>query len=157
MLEEKEFDTWNELKKKTHSYNILSTGFPNEQEVWICVLGKNIGREQNGGEIDFSRPVLVIKKFNNQIFWVVPLSSRQKKLDFYYNFTDPLFNNVSAIPAQLRLISIRRFSRKLYELPSDDYYKICFITRSLIPSPILKIETPPFERGISEPEGTVDT
>ena len=136
MLEDKEFNTWNELKKKTHSDNIISTGFPNEQEVWICVLGKNIGREQNGGKKDFSRPVLVIKKFNNQIFWVVPLSSKQKNIDFYYN---------------------RRFSRKLYQLSPDDFYNICLRLISFIPLPVIKIETPPLGRGISEPEGTVDT
>jgi hypothetical protein len=51
----------------------------------MCSLGKTLRREQDGGSQEFSRPVLVVKKFNNEIFWVVPLSTKQKPLDFYFN------------------------------------------------------------------------
>jgi len=83
----------------------------------MCILGKNLGREQDGSLRDFSRPVLVIKKFNNEIFWVVPLSTKQKPLDFYFNYHDPHGIPVSAILAQLRLVSINRFQRDIYILP----------------------------------------
>jgi len=56
----------------------MPPAFPKSGEVWMCTLGQNLGREQNGGPRDFSRPVLVIKKFNNEIFWVVPLSTKTK-------------------------------------------------------------------------------
>jgi mRNA interferase MazF len=88
----KNFDEWNEQKKNieqssdTYSEPLL---YPKEGEVWMSVLGKNIGFEQNGGGDNFSRPFLVIKKFNNHMFWIVPLSSKQKSLNFFYNFTDP--------------------------------------------------------------------
>jgi hypothetical protein len=35
-------------------------------------FGKNIGYEQNGSGANFSRPILIIRKFNNHMYWVVP-------------------------------------------------------------------------------------
>lgn len=63
--------------------------FPKEGEVWMCTLGKNIGFEQNGSGDSFSRPVMIIKKFNNHMFWTIALSTKQNRFDFYYNNTDP--------------------------------------------------------------------
>ena len=51
------------------------------------------------------------------MFWAIPLSTKQKRIDFYYNFTDPHHNQVSAILAQMKLVSLKRMRRKLYELP----------------------------------------
>ena len=114
---EKDFDRWNEIKKRLAHDAPLPPAFPKNGEVWMCALGNNLGREQNGGPRDFSRPVLVIKKFNNEIFWIVPLSTKQKPLDFYFNFNDPSGAPVAAVLAQLRLVSINRFQRDIYALP----------------------------------------
>ena len=115
---EKDFDMWNNLKKKIErSKDTLY--FPKEGEVWMCSLGKNIGFEQNGGGSNFSRPILIVKKFNNHMFWAIPLSTKQKAFDFYFNFKDPHNNKVSAIIAQLKLVSVKRLRRKMYEIPVD--------------------------------------
>jgi len=82
---EKDFDRWNEIKKRLARDAPLPPAFPRDGEVWMCSLGKHLGREQDGGSQDFSRPVLIVKKFNNEIFWVVPLSTKQKPLNFYFN------------------------------------------------------------------------
>ncbi len=113
------FNIWNELKKGIEKDNNTREYFPHVGEVWMCALGKNIGFEQNGGGDNFSRPVLIIKKFNNQMFWAVPLSTKQKKIDFYFNFKDINNKEVSAILAQLKLISLKRLKRKIYDLPSE--------------------------------------
>jgi len=84
-------------------------------------LGQNIGYEQNGTGNNFIRPVLVIKKFNNQMFWIVPLTTKQKEFDFYFNYADPNNQEVSAILAQIRLVSVKRFNRKMYEISNDIY------------------------------------
>jgi mRNA interferase MazF len=81
------------------------------------LIGKNLGREQDGGPQDFSGPVLIVKKFNNEIFWVVPPSTKQKPLDFYFNYNDPSGAPVAAVLAQLRLVSINRLRRDVYVLP----------------------------------------
>lgn len=121
MNEEKLFDQWNKDKKSVHFKETDKKFYPAESEVWMCILGKNIGFEQNGGGNNFSRPCLVIKKFNNQMFLVATLSTKQKELDFYYNFTDPNSFKVSVVLAQIRLLSIKRFKRKMYDIVASDF------------------------------------
>jgi mRNA interferase MazF len=113
----KDFDSWNELKKKVDVEKNEPDRFPKEGEVWMSSLGKNIGYEQNGSGDNFSRPILIVKKFNNHMFWVVPLSTKQKDFDFYFNYTDPNDQKVSAILAQMKLVSVKRLKRKLYDFP----------------------------------------
>lgn len=119
-----DFDSWNEIKKEIETEGTEPNKFPKEGEVWMSSLGKNIGYEQNGSGDSFSRPTLVIKKFNNHMFWVAPLSSKQKAFDFYFNYSDPSNQPVSVILAQLKLMSIKRFKRKLYNLPADPFNEI---------------------------------
>ena len=110
----KDFDSWNELKKKIDTKNDLPDNFPKEGEVWMSTVGINIGYEQNGSEDNFSRPMLIVKKFNNHMFWAIPLSTQQKDFDFYFNYTDPNDQKVSAILAQMKLVSVKRLKRDLY-------------------------------------------
>jgi hypothetical protein len=42
-----DFDTWNELKKAI-DVRTDRKGFVKEGDVWMCILGKNVGFEQNG-------------------------------------------------------------------------------------------------------------
>jgi mRNA interferase MazF len=121
---EKEFDNWNELKKKIEGEEHDPEKFPKEGEVWMTSLGKNIGFEQNGSGDNFSRPVLVIKKFNNKMFWAISLSTKQKEFDFYYNFIDLGNHKVAAILAQMKLVSVKRLKRKLYDLPNEQLVEI---------------------------------
>mgnify|MGYP001568580786 CR=1 FL=1 len=93
--------------------------YANSGDVWIASLGQNIGYEQNGKGVNFSRPVLIVNKFNSQMVWIVPLSTKQKKVDFYFNFVDPYKQPNSLILAQLRLISTKRLKRKIYKLPKN--------------------------------------
>lgn len=121
---EKDFDKWNELKKKIEfatdeADEPVVLRFPKEGEVWMSHLGRNVGYEQNGSGDNFSRPVLVVKKFNNQMFWCVPLSTKQKPFDFYHNYTDVNGEKVSAILAQMRLISVKRLKRNMYEIDRE--------------------------------------
>ncbi|MCX6790067.1 MAG: type II toxin-antitoxin system PemK/MazF family toxin [Candidatus Kaiserbacteria bacterium] len=118
---QKDFDGWNKEKKRLNFVGVSAMPFPKKQWVWVCSLGVNIGFEQNGTSNEFERPVVVVKKFNNQMYWVVPLSSKQKSFDFYYNFTDPLGNPVALISSQLRLVSIHRFKREMYRLSDADF------------------------------------
>ncbi len=111
-----DFDSWNKLKKRIDAEKNEPDKFPKEGEVWMSGLGKNIGFEQNGSGDNFSRPVLIVKKFNNHMFWVVPLSTKQKNFDFYFNYTDPNSQKVSTILAQMKLISVKRLKRKLYDI-----------------------------------------
>lgn len=127
-----EFIAWNDLKQNLDLKEFKQTTFPDTREVWMCNLGRNIGREQNGRGDSFSRPVLILKKFNNQMYWVVPLSSKQKMLSFYYNFLDPYKKKVSAIIAQLRLVSIKRMQRKMYTMDNAAFRDARKLAREMI-------------------------
>lgn len=116
------FDVWNEMKKKI-AQEPLKKIFPKEGQVWMCLLGKNIGFEQDGSLENYSRPVLIVKKFNSKMFWCIPLSSHQKEFDFYKNFIDPNGKEASLILAQLRLLSPKRFFRYLYRFSETDLQK----------------------------------
>jgi mRNA interferase MazF len=120
----KDFNRWNELKKKIDEKNDLLGNFPKEGEVWMSDIGLNIGYEQNGSEDNFSRPMLIIKKFNNHMFWAIPLSTKQKDFDFYFNYIDPHGKKVSAILAQMKLVSVKRLKRDIYIMPQKLFDEI---------------------------------
>lgn len=82
---EKDFDAWNKVKKRIDNKYVEETLFIKEGEVWMVNMGLNVGYEQNGNGENFSRPGLIIKKFNRNMFWVILLSTKQKNFDFYYN------------------------------------------------------------------------
>ena len=44
----KEFDKWNELKKKLHNSEKPKKFYFREREIWWCSLGLNIGFEEDG-------------------------------------------------------------------------------------------------------------
>lgn len=120
----KDFNRWNELKKKIDINNDLPNNFPKEGEVWMSSVGLNIGYEQNGSEDNFSRPMLIVKKFNNHMFWTIPLSTKQKDFDFYFNYTDLNGQKVSAILAQMKLVSVKRLKRDIYVMPKELFDQI---------------------------------
>ncbi len=113
------FNAWNMSKKELESKDVKLKTFPKVGDVWVTVFGKNIGREQNGGKKNFTRPGLVVKNFNNELFWVVPLTTKQKDSNFNFNYIDPSGNAVSAITSQMKPLSIKRFKRRMYLLDSQ--------------------------------------
>jgi len=72
---EKDFDGWNEIKKRTHHKK--QAPYFHEREVWWAIIGTNVGSEIDGGE-KFLRPLIVLKKFNRHTFWGIPLTGRKK-------------------------------------------------------------------------------
>ncbi len=78
---EKDFENWLKLKEKLNNNN---PPFFNEREIWWCSVGENIGDEENGKNKKFLRPVLIIKKFNKNICYAVPLSTKLKENNPYY-------------------------------------------------------------------------
>jgi len=118
---EKDFDKWNTKKKALHQGT--EHPFFHEREVWWCFLGANIGFEQDGGE-DFVRPVLVFKKFNNEVFWALPLSTKIKKGQFYSPVD--LVDGIPrvAILSQLRLVDAKRLRDKVETLGEQQYTTI---------------------------------
>ena len=118
---EKDFQKWHKAKKELDKN--LSRLFFHEREVWWCSIGLNIGFEQDGRGECFARPILIFKKFNNEVFWAIPLSTKIKKGKFYVSIE--LGDGVPrvVIISQLRLMDAKRLIDKMSTV-SDANYKL---------------------------------
>ena len=130
---EKEYQTWMPLKRALNNSDDLRLFF-HEREVWHCHLGENIGFEQNGSDEQFLRPVVIIRKFNNGIFWGVPLTRTQKDLPFYFTFviqSETIANDEksTAVLSQIRLIDAKRLRRMIGYISEND---IALLKKKLI-------------------------
>lgn len=126
---QKDFDKWNNRKKELD--NIVFDDYVHTREVWWCSLGLNIGFEQDGKHNLFERPVLIIRKFSNDSVLVVPISSKIKQNIFSFNYIHG-DNEFSALLSQIRLISTKRLSRKIYRMDTALFNQIHKAVRKLI-------------------------
>jgi mRNA interferase MazF len=74
---EKDFDSWSSLKKRLDSLDNLP--FFNEKEIWWCSIGLNIGSEIYRKGKTFTRPVLILRKFNKSSFLAVFINDKSKR------------------------------------------------------------------------------
>ena len=118
----KDFDKWNNDKKGLDhkSKNV----FFHDREVWWCKIGVNVGFEQDGKGDRFARPVLVVKKFNNEIFWGVPLSTKIKQTKFYAPVDIGDGEIRCAIISQMRLFDGKRLMDKIGVIGVGNYETI---------------------------------
>ena len=63
-----DFDRWNSIKKRTDAAEEAARLYFREGEIWWVRLGKNIGYETDGKSREFTRPVIVLKKYNQILF-----------------------------------------------------------------------------------------
>ena len=118
----KKFDEWSE-KKKEYNSKIIDYSFFKERDIWWTAVGVNIGFEEDGKNENFSRPVLVIKKFNKDLFLGIPLSTKLKDNKYYIQISVKEII-VSALISQLRVFSSKRMLYKLAAIDEGDFLKI---------------------------------
>ncbi|MBI5005228.1 MAG: type II toxin-antitoxin system PemK/MazF family toxin [Candidatus Lloydbacteria bacterium] len=128
----KDFSKWN--GKKIIINDASHVPFFHEREIWFCFLGANVGFEQDGQGEDFQRPVVIIKKFNNEICWAIPLFSTTKKRGKYY-FAFPFDESTTsvAILSQIKLLDAHRFSRKIGNINEKDFRILIEKLKALLP------------------------
>ena len=117
----KNFDKWHSEKRAIH--NDKKRPFFHEREIWFSSLGENIGFEQDGAGNDFLRPVIIIKKFNNDIFWCVPLTTKDKTEKHYFRFVSDNLTS-TAIISQMRVLDAKRLQYKRGYLDKKDFGEI---------------------------------
>ena len=121
MVDER-FDEWNIFKKRINVRN--NQIFFHEREIWFVHLGKNVGHEQDGGS-EFLRPVIILKKFNQRLFWGIPLSMKKKEGKFYFIVTDKKDGKIRvALLSQLRLFDVNRLKTKIGIVSLEEFSKI---------------------------------
>ena len=107
----KDFRSWFGKKEKIDTKD--ARVFFHEREIWFAHLGTNVGFEQDGKGDNFGRPVIIFRKFNKEVFWGVPLTTREKGGKFYLpiDLKDGLSR--MAILSQLRLLDAKRLYQKI--------------------------------------------
>jgi len=118
----KDFDNWN-IKKKTLNDALSKAPYFKEREIWWLSIGVNIGFEEDGKHEDFLRPVLIMKKFNKNMFLGIPLSTKIK-MNPYYIVITAQGKTISAMISQLRVFSSKRLVVRLGKLEAQYYIKI---------------------------------
>ena len=120
---QKDFDTWNNVKKEVDARELRSDFFYHQREVWWCAIGLNVDVETDGKQVNFERPVLVMQKFNKEMFWGVPLTSRERTGKFYEKISHD--KGVAwAMLTQMKTFSSKRLLRKIGMIPEEDFATI---------------------------------
>ena len=115
----KDYSLWHLLKTEIEGHG--HPPFFREREIWWIALGANVGFEQDGKHNYFERPVLIFRKFNKDLFWAFPLTTKSKTGKFYFSF--PLLGQQRAlIFSQLRVLSAKRLRRRVSKV-SDTIFE----------------------------------
>jgi mRNA interferase MazF len=116
--QEKDFDRWNRIKKKT---NAEQPRLYTVREIWWCRLGVNIGTEQDGNGEFFLRPAIILLGFGPGACLIVPLTTsiREHPLRISVGAVDgrPARANIS----QVRIIDTRRLVEKIGFLEKETF------------------------------------
>ena len=127
---QKDFDVWNEQKKRLH--NGATNLLYHQGEIWWCHLGINIGFEEDGTGENAERPIVIIRRFNPQLCWVIPLTTSRKKNPYYISAGTVDGVPASAILSQMRPIDTKRLINLIGIMESDIFYPIKQATKALL-------------------------
>jgi len=94
-----------------------------ERDIWWVSIGVNVGFEEDGKHDKFIRPVLIIRKFNRELFLGIPMSTKVKDNPYYIQVTVKN-ETVSALISQIRAFSAKRMQDKLAEIDNKDFGKV---------------------------------
>ena len=109
---EKDFDRWNKLKKAINAADETERVYFHEGDIWWVHLGVNVGFEIDGKQREFSRPVVVLRKYNQFSFLALPLTTNAKPNKWRIAIGDVAGRQAFAILSQLRNIDSRRLIEK---------------------------------------------
>ena len=141
---EKDFDSWNMRKKFVDDAS--ARVFFHPRELWFAYLGVNVGFEQDGRGAEFLRPILILRKFNNDMLWAIPLTKTWKPTNQYYTrFEYAAFPEVEGasleasvgILSQLRIIDGKRLRYKIGTVHAEEFNLIKDKIRHFLPDPFL--------------------
>ncbi|MCX6736247.1 MAG: type II toxin-antitoxin system PemK/MazF family toxin [Candidatus Parcubacteria bacterium] len=132
----KDFQKWHARKEKLNEKE--NRLFFHVREIWYCSLGANVGFETDGKGEDFLRPVVIVRKFNNEIFWAVPLTKSKKPIPkktekYYFAFSFVPEVKSLAVLSQLRLVDASRLARHVGEINEAEFGELTKKLKALLP------------------------
>ena len=123
------FIEWVKIKIRI---NFLEKDFYfSEGQIWWASVGQNVGIEQNGKNAGFERPILILKKFNNEQFWSLPLSTKVKKNKYNYIFKKEGKEFCISL-SQIRVMDKKRLLRLMEILPNDNLLEIKILIKKFL-------------------------
>jgi mRNA interferase MazF len=125
----KDFEGWHKLKQ-----HIQETHRPptfKHRELWWCSIGVNIGDEMDGKNKFFNRPVLVIRKFNEYIFYGIPMTTKIKDNPYYFPVTIKGEKQCVLI-SQMRLYDSRRLTHLMGKMSQDTFNEVREAVKALL-------------------------
>jgi mRNA interferase MazF len=127
---QKDFDKWNEQKKKTHGRT--DAPFCHKRELWWCALGVNVGSEQDGSGDEYRRPVLILKGMSKQTFLAIPLTTATKDHPLRPGIGLVEDKEARALLSQMRVIDTKRLVRKIGYLERGIFDRIRKAAKDLL-------------------------
>jgi mRNA interferase MazF len=118
----KQFLTWIGIKTKLdareHQPPLITEG-----DLWWCAVGENVGIEVNGKSKDFTRPVIVLKKFGRLGFLGIPTTTQHREGTWYVSFLHKGVRE-TAVLSQARVFSYKRLHSKMSTLDGTDFHNV---------------------------------
>lgn len=118
---QKNFDSWNNVKKQLDS---LEKDFLfKERELWWCSVGVNIKHEIDGKGSAFRRPILVVRKLSRTMFFGIPTTTQIKEGSWYVPIT-LRGKTMQVIISQARVFHVNRFESRMGMLDWKDFNEV---------------------------------
>lgn len=118
----KDFQFWHFQKSDIHE-NKVRVNF-HEREVWFAAVGANIGHEEDGKGEKFLRPVIILKKFNNETLWGVFTTKQNRVGKYYFKFEYRKDDSTTANLSQLRLVDSKRLVYQIGSISEIDFSEL---------------------------------
>jgi mRNA interferase MazF len=116
----KDFDSWNEKKKALNTRELSDDFFALEGEIWWASLGVNIGKEIDGKNSDFERPVLILLAIDYDALWTLPVTSTLKEDDKRFYEVEFGGKRSAVLLHQIRYASANRLSKLMGRISEDE-------------------------------------
>jgi mRNA interferase MazF len=127
----KDFDTWNIQKKNINNTDSEISGY-HPREVWWCRMGLNIGFEQDGKDVEFMRPVLILKGLGPHTLLIAPLTSSSHEHKYRVTIGELEGKQSKVIISQIRVIDIKRLVDKIGYIDKEIFKHIQKTARELL-------------------------
>jgi mRNA interferase MazF len=118
----KRFLVWIGIKQKLDSHE-YAPPLVSEGDLWWCAIGENVGIETSGKGHNFTRPMIILKKFGRLAFFGIPTTTKEREGSWYVSF---LHQGIveTALLSQAKMFSYKRLDRKMGSLDETDFKKV---------------------------------
>ena len=115
---------WTKQKCRIQQHEMTDAYF-SEREIWWARIGENVGSEQNGRGKQFTRPVLIVKKFHSGLMLVVPLTTKVKEGPYYIPISSaPNGPKTVVTLSQVKALSSKRLLHKDRKISSEEFERV---------------------------------